>query len=274
MTRKSGRKSAGGNAERIRSQIEDRTPSLAIILGSGLGSLADELEERVMIPYAELSGWPRVGVAGHGGELAIGALAGRDVVMLKGRAHYYEHGRPDGMRTPIETLLHLGVRTLVLTNAAGSLRPSVGAGSVMLITDHIVWSGMNPLIGDEGDGRFVDLRDAYDPALCEIFRRAAAATKTMLHEGVYMWFSGPSFETPAEIRAARILGADAVGMSTVPEVILARRLGLQVAALSAITNLGAGMAEERLSHAHTQAQAERARHTLSAVLRQAVKELP
>lgn len=274
MSQASMSETAAGNARRIQALAGGRSSSLAVILGSGLGPLADELAERTVVPYAELTGWPRIGVAGHGGELVIGSLDGRSVAMLKGRAHYYERGRSDEMRAPIETLRHLGIRTLILTNAAGSLRPEVGPGSVMLITDHIAWSGLNPLIGDESGERFVDLRDAYDPVLCASLRRAASATKMTLHEGVYMWFSGPSFETPAEIRTAKILGADAVGMSTVPEVILARRLGLKVAALSAITNLGSGMSDEALSHEYTQAQAVRARHTLTTILRHAMKEMP
>jgi purine-nucleoside phosphorylase len=258
----------------LAARAQGRAPKVALVLGSGLGPLADLVEDAVAIPYADLAGWPRPAVAGHGGRLVIGAFGGRPVAVLQGRAHYYEHGDAAVMRAPLETLALAGVTTLLLTNAAGSLRPEMGPGAIMAITDHIAWSGANPLVGEAGDGRFVDLVDAYDPALRAALRAAAEAEGVPLHEGVYMWFSGPSFETPAEIRAAKVLGADAVGMSTVPEVVLARRLGLEVAALSAITNLGAGLSREKLSHAHTQAQAEKARAGLTAILRATLRRLP
>ena len=162
--------------------------------------------------------------------------------MLAGRAHYYEHGDAAAMRPALEALAALGIETLILTNAAGSLEPDMPPGSVMLITDHINFSGTNPLIGEPSDARFVGMTEAYDAGLRAAHRDGRARRRASpLHEGVYMWFSGPSFETPAEIRMARIMGADAVGMSTVPEVILARFLGLRVAACSVITNLAAGM---------------------------------
>jgi purine-nucleoside phosphorylase len=260
-------------AELIRARVGARRPRLALVLGSGLAGLAEDVEDAVRIPYAELDGWPRPTVPGHAGELVLGAFAGREVAALKGRTHFYEDGRPDAMRPAVETLAALGVESLVLTNAAGSLRPGLAPGDLMLIADHIAF-GPNPLVGDRGDQRFVDLRDAYDTGLRGHFRRAAERLDVPLAEGVYMWFSGPSFETPAEIRMARLLGADAVGMSTVPEVVLARRFGLKVAAVSAITNMGAGLADERLSHAHTQAQAARAAGGLAALLRAAVADWP
>ena len=177
------------------------------------------------------------------------------------------------MRRVLETLAGIGVTKLLLTNAAGSLRPEMGPGSVMLITDHINFSGSNPLFGEPTDRRFVGLTEAYDAGFRAALKAAAEATGTPLHEGVYMWFSGPSFETPAEIRMARIVGADAVGMSTVPEVILARFLGLRVAACSVITNLAAGMTGQELSHQETKDMAPLGGARLAAILRKAIGEL-
>jgi len=268
-----GTPDAAEAARIVERRIGDLCPDVAVVLGSGLAPLAGEVEGAVAIPYGDLPGWPAVGVEGHGGELVLGRLEGRAVAVLKGRAHYYEHGRADVMAAPIATLARLGVRTLLLTNAAGSLHSGMGPGRLMLIRDHINWSGLNPLIGASGGVRFVDMTRAYDPGLAAALRRAAETAGIALAEGVYMWFSGPSFETPAEIRMARLLGADAVGMSTVPEVILARAMGLSVAAVSAITNLGAGLSEDALSHEHTQAMAVRARADLIALLRGTLREM-
>ncbi|MEP4103191.1 MAG: purine-nucleoside phosphorylase, partial [Nitratireductor sp.] len=184
--------------------------------------------------------------------------------------HYYEHGNAAAMRPALETLAGIGIKRLVLTNAAGSLDPDMPPGSVMLITDHINFSGTNPLFGEPSDRRFVGLTEAYDPAMRAALENAAEATGTPLKKGVYMWFSGPSFETPAEIRMARVFGADAVGMSTVPEVILARFLGMRVAACSVITNLAAGMTGEELSHQETKDMAPLGGARLAAVLRRAI----
>ena len=176
---------------------------------------------------------------------------------MQGRAHYYESGDASVMRAPIATLARLGARLLVATNAAGSLRTDLQPGEVALIGDHINLSGSHPLIGDRDDGRFVSMTDAYSPRLRTAFQAAAGAMDLRLHEGVYAWMSGPAFETPAEIRMLRLLGADLVGMSTVPEVILARRFGLEVAALSVVTNLGAGIDNASPSHAETKEVAAR-----------------
>ena len=242
------------SAEKNRSIIEQRTalrPKLAMVLGSGLGAFVETIEEAVTIPYDDLEGFPATGVSGHAGTLVIGKISGVAVAVLSGRAHYYEHGNPAEMRPALETLKAIGVDRLILTNSAGSLDVDCPPGSVMLIGDHINFSGDNPLIGEPSDARFVGLTEAYDPEIRAALKAAAAKNEIDLCEGVYMWFSGPSFETPAEIRAARTLGADAVGMSTVPEVILARFLGLRVAALSVITNLDAGMTGAELSHQET-----------------------
>ncbi|MCG6114247.1 MAG: purine-nucleoside phosphorylase [Mesorhizobium sp.] len=258
--------------DRLVERLDGRTPELALVLGSGLGSLAGEVEDAVRIPYGELPGFPQSGVTGHAGEVVAGRLSGTEVLVLSGRAHYYEHGNAAAMRPVLETLAGIGIGKLLLTNAAGSLRPEMAPGSVMMITDHINFSGTNPLFGEPTDRRFVGLTEAYDAELRAGLKRAAEATGTALHEGVYMWFSGPSFETPAEIRMARVLGADAVGMSTVPEVILARFLGLRVAACSVITNLAAGMTGQELSHDETKEVAPLGGRRLAAILKAMLAE--
>jgi len=228
-----------------------------IVLGSGLGPLADRVEDAVSVPYHELPGFPEGGVSGHASKLVIGTLSGRRVAVFSGREHYYENGNAAAMRPALETLVALGAKALVLTNAAGSFRPEVGPTSIVVHSDYVNWSGRNPLIGEKGDERFVDMRDAYDPALRAKLKRAAERAGVPYHEGVYFWFCGPTFESPAEIRAMKILGADLVGMSTVPEVIIARRLKLRVAALSMVTNLAAGFAGAEISHHDTKTVAAR-----------------
>lgn len=247
-------------------------PSIALVLGSGLGGLTGEVEHALRVPYADLPGFPASGVSGHGGEIVAGNFGGRPVLMLAGRAHYYEKGNAAAMRPVLEALAGIGVARLILTNAAGSLDPGMLPGSVMLIEDHINFSGTNPLIGEESDGRFVGMTAAYDAAMGEAIEKAAQATGIALNKGVYMWFSGPSFETPAEIRMARAFGANAVGMSTVPEVILARFLGLRVAACSVITNLAAGMTGAELSHQETKDMAPVGGARLAAILGHAFRE--
>ena len=245
---------------------------IGMILGSGLGSLAEEVEDAARIPYAHLTEFPISTVTSHSSELVAGTLAGVSVVILSGRAHYYESGDPAVMRTPVETLKELGCEILLATNAAGSLREEVAPGDPMIISDHINWSGKNPLIGEEDEARFLDMSAAYDPELRAVLHRAAAETGDPVSDGVYMWFSGPSFETPAEIKMARLLGADAVGMSTVPEVIMARFVGLKVAAMSIITNYGAGMQAEALSHDETKSVAKQGMDRMKRIVRAFVKE--
>ncbi|MBH0238599.1 purine-nucleoside phosphorylase [Methylobrevis albus] len=239
---------------------------VGLVLGSGLGEFARSIEDAVHIPFARLPGFPMSTVSGHAGDLIVGKIAGVDVCVLSGRIHYYEHGDPAAMRAPIETFASLGCSAVILTNSAGTLHPEVGPGELMLINDHINFAGTNPLFKEESERRFVGMTNAYDPDLQALFRTAAAEEDIKLAEGTYMWFSGPSFETPAEIRAARILGADAVGMSTVPEVILARFFGLKVAAVSAITNLAAGLSGNELSHAETKAVAPKGAEKLARLL--------
>jgi purine-nucleoside phosphorylase len=226
---------------------------VAFVLGTGLSDLAQQVEDAVTIAYAEIPGFPRTSVSGHSGQFVFGRQQGRRVAYLQGRAHFYEDGDPRAMAVPLELLARLGSGALVLTAASGSLRPDMAPGSLMIVNDHINLSGRNPLIGVKGDGRFVSLLDAYDPNLRDHFFDAAKRAGLRVAEGVYMWFSGPSFETPAEIRMARTLGADAVGMSLVPEVILARALGLRVAAISMMTNYAAGFQGGAPTHDQTRA---------------------
>lgn len=242
------------NAERNAALIRSRStlaPRVGIVLGSGLGGFAGQVEEPTTIPYGDLEGFPVPGVSGHSGALVLGRVGVAPVAILSGRSHFYEHGEAATMRPALETLKVLGVDTLIVTNAAGSVTNEVPPGSVMLISDHINLSARNPLIGEPSDARFVGMTRAYDVDLMREAAEAAEAEGIPLARGVYMWFSGPSFETPAEIRAAAILGAHAVGMSTVPEVILARFLGLRVLGFSVITNFAAGMTGAELSHEET-----------------------
>jgi purine-nucleoside phosphorylase len=223
---------------------DGRRPRLGLVLGSGLGSLGDQIDAATAIPYAEIPGLTPTTVSGHAGRLVLGELEGESVAVLQGRLHLYE-GHP-AARVVLPTLLlwRLGVTGLILTNAAGGISPAFGEGALMLIADHINLTGQNPLTGPEDrrvGQRFVDLTDAYDPAWRATARRVAAEAGVPLHEGVYLGLTGPSFETPAEIRMAARLGADAVGMSTVLETIMARAVGLRVLGLSCITNLAAGL---------------------------------
>ena len=239
----------------IRKIAGDVTIDAALVLGSGLSALGDELKDKVAIPYSELKGFPGGGVSGHGRELLIGNMGGKRLAILTGREHYYEHGNAAAMRPALEAVAELGAKTLLLTNSAGSLDPEIGPGNLMLIADHINYAGMNPLIGEPSDRRFVNMVDAYDPELRRKSHEIANAHGIALKEGVYLWYSGPSFETVAEIQMAIRLGANAVGMSTAPEVILARMLGLKVWACSSITNMGAGLSDEKISHEHTKTMA-------------------
>lgn len=238
----------------------------ALILGTGLGPIAERITHPVIVPYAQIPHFPHSGVSGHAGRLIAGQFGSTRVLVMQGRTHYYERGDANAMRIPLETLAALGVKTLLLTNASGSLEEAVPPGSITLITDHINLSGINPLIGVDDDSRFVPMVDAYDPSLRAALQRAAASARVALPEGIYQFFPGPSFETPAEIRAAKTLGASLVGMSTVPEVILARRLGLRVAALSMVTNYGAGLYGGAPSHDETKRVAAQAAENMGAIL--------
>jgi purine-nucleoside phosphorylase len=243
-------------------------PTLALVLGSGFCHVVRIMETEVKVPYSELPGFPSVGVDGHAGEVLIGRLGGTPIMVLSGRAHFYE-GHPMPLVTfAIRALAVYGITDLVLTNAAGGIRPGFRAGDFMIVNDHINLMGTNPLRGPPIDGRerFVDLTHAYDGRLSGLLRTAAKSCRIKVHSGVYLALCGPSYETPAEIRAFARLGADAVGMSTVPEVIVARQCGLKVTALSCITNLAAGMARHSLSHNDVLQTAERVKATAANLL--------
>jgi purine-nucleoside phosphorylase len=254
----------------LQHRLPQARPRVALVLGSGWGGAVSALRDPVRVPYADLLGFPVPSVQGHASDLVWGRLGLHEVVVLTGRKHTYETGDAAAMKLPLRTLRDWGCEVLVQTNAAGSLRADIPPGSLMLLSDHLNLPQRSPLVGEAGNDRFVSMIDAYDPALRAQALATALACGSPLHEGVYAWFLGPQFETPAEIRMAQRLGADAVGMSTVPETIIARHLGLKVLALSLITNMGAGLSAETLSHAHTLAQAnaagERASRVLTAVL--------
>ncbi len=264
-------------SDKVLKQVQARTGtapvSLGLILGSGLGHIAD-LVEGEAFDYAELKGFPVSAVSGHSAKLVVGQLWGQRVAVFGGRAHYYERGQADAMRAPLELLKALGGERIILTNAAGSFRPDIPPGDLMLISDHINFSGLNPLIGEPTDARFVNMTNAYDADMRAVLEAAAQAEGIALKSGVYSWYSGPSFETPAEINALKILGTDAVGMSTVPEVILARFLGMKAAAISVITNMAAGLGNETISHEHTKNMAPLGAAKLEKILRHFCQKNP
>lgn len=259
----SGAAAASAAAAAIRRRVGDIDPAAAIILGSGLGGLARRIADPVVIPFAEVPGFPRATVVGHAGTLVIGTLGERQVVTLAGRFHMYEGHDAALAGFPVRVLHALGARTLFVSNAAGGIRRSFRPGDLMLIRDHINLMFRNPLIGaqEPGDERFPDMSAPYDESLARRLRDVASELHVPLVEGVYGGLLGPTYETPAEVRMLGILGADAVGMSTVPEVIVARTLGMRVAGISCITNLAAGISPHPLSHAEvietTQVVAER-----------------
>jgi purine-nucleoside phosphorylase len=257
----------------LSARLEGRKPRHAIILGSALGSLVDAVIDPLIIPYTELSGFPVPKISGHAGKLVIGKIASTEVAVLAGRAHPYETGNAAVMRPALDQLKDAGIKTLILTNAAGSLKASMGPGSLMLITDHINCAGMNPLIGEHGDANFVSMTNAYDPVLRKSFLAAAKKEKIALKQGIYCWYSGPSFETPAEIKMMQIIGGTAVGMSTAPETIIARRLGLQVAAISTITNLAAGIRGASPSHEETKREGAKAAARLQRLFQRFFKDV-
>jgi purine-nucleoside phosphorylase len=245
----------------------------ALVLGSGLSAIGDLVEDKVTIPYSELKDFPGAGVSGHGRDLVLGFMGGKRVAILTGREHYYEHGNPAAMRTALETMAELGAETLMLTNSAGSLDQRFAPGDLMLIADHINYNGLNPLIGEATDRRFVNMVDCYNADIRGKAKAAAERLGIPLGEGIYFWYSGPSFETPAEIQVAIRFGAQAVGMSTVPEAILGRFLGLKIWACSSITNMGAGLSSENLSHEHTKTMAVQGAAKLQKLIPALVEEL-
>lgn len=226
-------------------------PRVGIILGSGLGGLADLIEDPTSIDYEEIPNFPISTVEGHAGRLVFGKLQGIDVVAMQGRFHYYEGYQIHDVVFPVRVMIGLGIDTLIVTNAAGGVNESFKPGDLMIINDHINYAGVNPLIGKNLDNRgprFVDMTWAYNKDLINVAKNSARKLALDVKEGVYMWFSGPTYETPAEIKLASILGADAVGMSTVPEVIIANHEGVRVLGISCITNMAAGILDQPLDH--------------------------
>jgi purine-nucleoside phosphorylase len=251
-------------------------PEVGIVLGSGLGGLADELDDPVAIPFADLPGWPAATAPGHVGRLLLGRLAGRPVVMLQGRFHLYEGNAPGLVIQPVLLFGRLGAKVVVLTNAAGGLNRSFGPGTLMVIRDHLNLTGQSPLIGPNADGigpRFPDLTDAWSERLRSLLHAAGAAEGVPLVEGVYVGLLGPNYETPAEVRLYAGLGGDAVGMSTVMECIAARWAGLEVCGVSLVTNAGAGYTGEPLTHEEVLAAAAEAGPRLARVIRRFVADV-
>ncbi|HEY9054742.1 MAG TPA: purine-nucleoside phosphorylase [Rectinemataceae bacterium] len=268
-----------GQAEAAANYISVRigkAPRLAIVLGSGLGGLAEEIADPIVIRYEDIPGFPRSTAPGHAGRLVAGMLGGTRVLAMQGRFHYYEGWSLDQVAMPVRTFGALGVERLLLTNAAGGVKESFRPGDFMLITDHLNLTGLNPCRGPNDPAlgeRFFDMTKAYSPALRDEAKKAASSLGLALKEGVYMWFTGPSFETSAEIRAARILGADAVGMSTVPEAIAAAHLGIEVLGISCITNLAAGIGEGKISSDEVLEVSERVKPRFSALVREIARRI-
>lgn len=253
----------------IRERADGRSPDIAIVLGSGLGGFFDRLTDAFSVEYADVPGWPATAVAGHAGRLGIGRLAGKTVAVLSGRVHLYEGHEMDRVVFATRVMARLGVKALILTNAAGGINAAFGKGALMVIDDHINFLGRNPLTGPNDDRfgvRFPDMTEVYSTRLRGIADAASKACGVAVRHGVYIAVPGPSYETPAEIRAFRTLGADAVGMSTVPEAIAARHMGLEVLGISCITNMAAGMLPETLSHEEVFEIANRVNYAFTSLL--------
>jgi purine-nucleoside phosphorylase len=262
-------------ADRIREQLGDCRPRVAIILGSGLGQLAERVQRAANIPYADIPGFPPSTVVGHAGRLVAGSIDGCDVVALSGRFHMYEGHSASVAGLPVRVAHALGARTLFVSNAAGGVRATLRPGDLMLINDHMNLMWRNPLIGPvvEGDERFPDMSAPYDRELLATLREVALESGIPIQEGVYAGLLGPSYETPAEVRMLRWMGADAVGMSTIPEVLTARAMGMRVAGVSCITNHAAGMTTEPLSHDEVIDVANRVREKFETLVRGFVTRL-
>ena len=261
-------------ADYIRERAE-RSPRIGIILGSGLGGVAEAVDEPTSVAFDELPGFPKSSVPGHAGRLVLGQLENQDVAILQGRFHLYEGVAPASVALPVRVLSELGIDTLLLTNAAGGIRPGLTPGSLMLISDHINLMFRNPLIGKvyDGDERFPDMSNPYDRDLRALAREVAVRVKIDLAEGVYAAMLGPSFETPAEIRMLSRMGADAVGMSTVPEVVAARARGIRVLGISMISNLAAGISNAPLNHEEVLEMGKTAGQDLERLLRELLREI-
>lgn len=263
----------------VQQLIESRTqvkPTIGLILGSGLGVLAEEIRDAVNIPYEEIPHFPVSTVEGHQGQLVIGQLNGKNVVAMQGRFHFYEGYSLEQVTFPIRVMKAMGVQTLIITNASGGINMDYEPGDLMIIKDHLNLTGRNPLIGPNQDAfgvRFPDMSTAYDPEYQELAHKVARENGIDVQEGVYVGLTGPTYETPAEIRMLRILGADAVGMSTVPEVIVACHGGIRVLGISCISNMAAGILPQPLSHSEVMETAEKVKTTFLRLMRGIIEEL-
>jgi len=259
----------------IRERWGKRRPKVAIVLGSGLGYLAERIEDPVRIPYGQIPGFPEPTIVGHGGEVVIGRFAGKELLAQSGRFHLYEGHTPSTAALPVRVFGALGIETLLLTNAAGGIRRTFSSGTVMLIADHINLTFRNPLIGPvlPGEERFPDMSDPYDRSLRELARAVATERRIALQEGVYVQLLGPSFETPAEIRMLERLAADAVGMSTVVEVIAARARGIRCLGFSVVTNLASGLSPTKLNHEEVLETAKRVSNELGSLVEGVIQRL-
>ena len=261
--------------QHIQKQTSAR-PLIAVVLGSGWGAFADSLVRSQLLPYASLPHFPRPSVEGHSGQMVFGKIGSHDVVVLKGRVHFYEGYRPDQVVFPIRVLARMGVKTLFLTNAAGGLDPKMSPGDFMLIEDHINLTGWNPLVGpnwNELGPRFPDMSRPYDSELLEKMSGKLARVGASHTKGVYLGLTGPTYETPAEVRLYQKMGAQAVGMSTVPETIVAHHAGMRVGGISCITNLGTGISQQKLSHEDVTAQAKVVENVFCEFLKLLISEL-
>ncbi len=264
-----------GAAQYIQARLQSK-PEVAVVLGSGLGAFADALENRTEIPYCQIPGWPPSTAVGHSGRLVIGTLAGRNIVVMAGRAHLYEGYSPAQVTFGVRVLGAIGIRSIVFTNAAGGVNLSLERGGLVLISDHINLQGINPLVGPNEDRvgpRFPDMSDAYSQRYREIAACVASELGISVREGVYAAMLGPSYETPAEIRFLRTIGADVVGMSTVPEVIVANHMGMKVLGISCVTNMAAGILARKIDHQEVLETGAMVRDTLVRYLKELVPRL-
>ena len=269
-------------AKFLKSKLGNRMPRIGVVLGSGLGTVADAVADPILVPYGEIPHFPQSTVEGHSGRIVAGALGGTPVIVMQGRVHFYEGYSPLQVTFPMRVLGLLGVRAVVLSNAAGGIAPGLSIGQFVALSDHINALGFNPLTGPNeprftvvpGAGlRFFDMTEAYSRALRALAQQAAQQEGWTLEEGVYLATSGPSFETPAEIRAFRTLGATLVGMSTVPETIVARHMGIEVLGISCVTNLAAGLGEAQLSHEEVFEAGRKVEHRLAGLLNRLVPQI-
>lgn len=252
-------------------------PKIGVVLGSGLGAFADELDHAVAIPYDDIPGWPQSTAIGHAGKLVFGKAAGTDIVVMAGRAHYYEGYTPAQVTFGVRELGKMGVKSIIFTNAAGGINLRYGQGALVLIADHINLQGFNPLVGPNEEAlgpRFPDMSDAYSQVYRDIAKAVASELGIPLQEGVYAAMPGPSYETPAEIHFLRTIGADLVGMSTVPEVIVANHMGIQCLAISCVTNMAAGVLPQKINHEEVLATGAAVRGTLVTLLNALIPRLP